>query len=87
MQMEKWINLIMKEANGFSMIRTAMYFYMMKKRIEKNSWASKKKVSSQSPQPVLNTQVLDLSQDSTEEAVNKITTIFKEGEAKAQGML
>ena len=72
----------------FSMIRTAMYFLHDEEEVEKKFFGLvKKKVSSQSPQPVLNTQVLDLSQDSTEEAVNKITTIFKEGEAKAQGML
>ena len=72
----------------FSMIRTAMYFLHDEEEVEKKFFGlGKKKVSSQSPQPVLNTQVLDLSQDSTEEAVNKITTIFKEGEAKAQGML
>ena len=72
----------------FSMIRTAMYFLHDEEEVEKKFFGLvKKKVSSQSPQPILNTQVLDLSQDSTEEAVNKITTIFKEGEAKAQGML
>ena len=72
----------------FSMIRTAMYFLHDEEEVEKKFFGLvKKKVSSQSPQPILSTQVLDLSQDSTEEAVNKIATIFKEGEAKAQGML
>ena len=72
----------------FSMIRTAMYFLHDEEEVEKKFFGLvKKKVSSQSPQPVLDTKMVDLSQDSTEEAVNKITTIFKEGEAKAQGML
>ena len=72
----------------YSMIRTAMYFLHDKEEEEKKFFGLvKKKVSYISPQPVMDNKILDLSQNSTEEAVNKIVTIFKEGEAKAQGML
>jgi len=72
----------------YSMIRTAMYFLHDKEEEEKKFFGLvKKKVSYTSPQPVMDNKVLDLSQNSTEEAVNKIVTLFKEGEAKTQGML
>ena len=72
----------------FSMIRTAMYFLHDEEEVEKKFFGLvKKKVSYKSPQNVIDLKILDLAQNSTEEAVNKITTLFKEGEAKAQGML
>lgn len=77
-----------KTKMDYNMIRAGMYFLHDKEEEEKKFFGLvKKKVSYKSPQNVIDLKILDLAQNSTEEAVNKITTLFKEGEAKAQGML
>jgi len=77
-----------KTKMDYSMVRVAMDLLIDKEEEVKSFFgATKKKVPYKSTQSVLEIKVLDLSQNSTEEAVNKIATIFKEGEAKAQSML
>jgi hypothetical protein len=72
----------------YDMIGAGMYFLHDKEKEEKKFFGLvKKKFTTTQHQNVMSYMSLDLAQNSTEEAVNKITTLFKEGEAKARGML
>jgi hypothetical protein len=74
-----------KFSKDYSVILVGMYIRVTAEEEEKKFFGMiKKKIDTSSMKTVIRTTSLDLSKNTTEEAVDKITRLFKQGEAKAK---
>jgi len=76
-----------KFSRDYSVILVEMYIRITAEEEEKKFFGMiKKKIDTSSMKTVIRTTSLDLSKNTTEEAVDKITRLFKQGEAKAKNL-
>jgi len=74
-----------KFSMDYSTILAGMYIYTTSEGEEKKFFGLvKKKIDTSSIKTVIPTTSLDLTKNTTEEAIDKITRLFKQGEAKAK---
>lgn len=76
-----------KFSMDYSVVLVGMYVHITSEEEEKKFFGLvKKKIDTSSMKTIIRTSSLDLTKNTTEEAVDKITRLFKQGEAKAKSL-